>query len=113
MIRHKLPGACLLGFWLLITLLVLNRGPVYAEWVAIGSSESLGSYTVYVGPDTIRRNGNLVKVRTLTDYTTIQTVGDRSFLSSKAQNEFDCAAERQRELAVTWFSGNMGNGNGV
>jgi hypothetical protein len=81
--------------------------------VAIGYSESLGGYTVYVDPDTIRRKGDLVKVWALTDYTTIQTVADTSFLSSKAQNEFDCAEERQRELAVTWFSGNMGNGNGV
>jgi hypothetical protein len=108
-----LPLAYVLGFWALITLLVLNNGPAYAEWVAIGYSESLGGYTVYVDPDTIRRKGDLVKVWALTDYTTIQTVADTSFLSSKAQNEFDCAEERQRELAVTWFSGNMGNGNGV
>jgi hypothetical protein len=108
-----LPLAYVLGFGALITLLVLTSGPAYAEWVAIGYSESLGGYTVYVDPDTIRRNGDLVKVWALTDYTTIQTVADTSFLSSKAQNEFDCAEERQRELAVTWFSGNMGNGNGV
>jgi len=108
-----LPMAYVVGVGALVTLLVLNTKPVYAEWMAIGSSESLGGYTVYVDPETIRRNGDLVKVWALTDYTTIQTVADRSFLSSKAQNEFDCTEERQRELAVTWFSGNMGNGNGV
>jgi hypothetical protein len=108
-----LPLPCVLGFGALIALLVLNNGPAYAEWVAIGSSESLGGYTVYVDPDTIRRTGDLVKVWALTDYTTLQTVADRSFLSSMAQNEFDCTEDRQRELAVTWFSGNMGNGNGV
>ena len=110
---HRLPLASILGFWLLLTLLLLSNGPAYGEWVAIGSSESLGGYTVYVNADTIRRNGDLVKVWSLTDYTTIQTVAGRSFLSSKVQNEFDCADERQRERAVTWFSGNMGNGNGV
>jgi len=110
---HKLPLAYISGFWLLTTLLVLSSSPAYAEWVAIGYSESLGGYTVYVDPDTIRRKKDLVKVWALTDYTTLQTVADSSFLSSKAQNEFDCAEERQRELAVTWFSGNMGNGNGV
>jgi hypothetical protein len=110
---HTLPLAYVLGFGALITLRVLSSTPAYAEWVAIGYSESLGGYTVYVDPDTIRRNGDLVKVWALTDYSTIQTVADTSFLSSKAQNEFDCAEERQRELAVTWFSGNMGNGNGV
>ena len=106
----RLPLAYVSSF---ITFLVLSSGHAYAEWTAIGSSESLGGYTVYVDPGTIRRNGDLVKVWALTDYTTRQTVADRSFLSSKAQNEFDCAEERQRELAVTWFSGNMGNGNGV
>jgi hypothetical protein len=108
-----LPLAYVVGFGALITLLMLNTGPASAEWMAIGSSESLGGYTVYVDPDTIRRNGDLVKVWSLTDYTTLQTVADRSFLSSKAHIEFDCAEERQRELAMTWFSGKMGNGNGV
>ena len=108
-----MPLACVLGFETLIALQVLSSIPAYAEWMAIGSSESLGGYTVYVDPDTIRRNGDLVKVWALTDYKTIQTVADLSFSSSKAQNEFDCADESQRELAVTWSSGNMGNGNGV
>ncbi len=102
------------GFMAVIALLVLSSGLAYAEWVAIGYSENLGGYTVYVDPDTIRRKGDhQVKVWALTDYTTMQTVGGRSFLSSKAQNEFDCAKELQHELAVTWFSGNMGNGIGV
>ena len=109
----KLPLAYVSGFGALITLLVLSSVPAYAEWVAVGYSKSLGGYTVYVDPDTIRRKEDLVKVRVLTDYTTIQTVVDITFLSSKAHNEFDCAEERQREIAVTWFSGNMGNGNAV
>ena len=108
-----MPLAYVLGFETLIALQVLSSIPAYAEWVAIGYSESLGGYTVYVDPTTIRRKGDLVKVWALTDYTTMQTVADTSFLSSKAQNEFDCAEERQHELSVTWFSGNMGNGNGV
>jgi len=108
-----LPLAYVVGFGALITLLMLNTGPASAEWVAIGSSESLGGYTVYVDPDTIRRTGDLVKVWALTDYTSRQTVADRSFLSSKAHHQFDCTEERQRELAVTWFSSNMGKGNGV
>ena len=98
---------------LLITLLLLSSAPAYAEWVALVENNEVGM-TVYVDTDTIRRKGDhQVKVCALTDYTTMQTVGGRSFLSSKAQNEFDCAKELQHELAVTWFSGNMGNGIGV
>jgi surface-adhesin protein E len=109
----KPPKASFVGLGSLMMFLLLSSGPAYAEWVAIGSSESLGGYTVYVDPDTIRHKGDLVKVWALTDYTTIQTVADLSFLSSKAQNEFDCTEERQRELSVTWFSSNMGKGNGI
>ncbi len=109
----KMPRANLSACAALITLLVLSSGPAYAEWVVIGYSKSLGGYTLYVDPDTIRRKGDLVKVWALTDYSTIQTIAALSFLSSKAQNEFDCVEERQHELAVTWFSGQMGHGNGV
>jgi len=100
-------------FGVLIALQALSSVPAYGEWVAIGYSESLGGYTVYVDPTTIRRTGDLVKVWALTDYPTMQIVSGLSFLSSKSQNEFNCVEELQHELTVTWFSGNMGNGNGV
>ena len=98
---------------ILITLLVLSSGPAYAEWVAIGYSESLGGYTVYVDLDTIRRKGDLVKMWYLLDFETIQTVAGDSFLSSKSQHEYDCTEERDRILALTMFSGNMGSGKVV
>jgi hypothetical protein len=69
-IRHKLPLACLLVFWLLITLLVLNSSPAYAEWVWISFTKSEGGYDVYADPDTIRRKGDLVKMWVLYDYKT-------------------------------------------
>jgi hypothetical protein len=110
----KMPRANVSACAALITILVLSSVPVHTEWVTIGYSESLGGYTVYVDPDTIRRKGDhLVKVWALTDYTTVQTVAGRSFLSSKAQSEFDCGEEQHHELAVTWFSDHMGKGNGV
>jgi len=109
----KMPRVRFSACAALITILELSSVSAYAEWVSIGYSDSLGGYTVYVDPTTIRRKGDLVKVWALTDYTTMQTVVAHSFLSSKAQNEFDCAEERQHELSVTWFSGNMAKGNGV
>ncbi len=53
---------------LLITLLVLRHGPVYAEWVAVENNYLPGKQTVYVDPDTIRREGNLVTLWQLTDF---------------------------------------------
>jgi hypothetical protein len=66
--------------------------------------------TVYVDPVTIRRKGNLVTMWELYNYKTARTVGGDSFLSFKAQSEYDCAEERDRGLALTFFSDNMGRG---
>jgi hypothetical protein len=66
--------------------------------------------TVYFDPDTLRRKGDVVKWWELYDYKVTQTVSGNSFLSIKAQNEYDCAEERIRTLAMSEFSGNMGTG---
>lgn len=109
--RCLLHLACCLSFGLLLTLLLLSIGPVYAEWVQIGISES--GMTVYVDPDTIRRKGDLVKMWTLYDYKTIQTETGDPFLSSRGQHEYDCVEERVRVITFTTFSGNMGSGKAV
>ncbi|MBI3806300.1 MAG: hypothetical protein HY281_02115 [Nitrospirae bacterium] len=108
----KLSQACLLGFWFLITLLVLSSGPVSAGWVLTSGDDEAG-LTVYVDPDSIRRKGNLVKMWQLYDYKTVQTVAGDSLLSIKRYNEFDCTDKRTRMLAYTWFSGNMASGKVV
>ena len=97
---------------LLITLLALSRGPVYAEWVPVASNDERG-VTTYVDPDTIRLKGYLVKVWTLFDWKSIQAASGDSYLSSKEQIQFDCAEERVRLLAFSLFSDNMGSGNVV
>ena len=108
----KLLLAYLLGFWLLITLLVLSSGAVYAGWVLTSGDDEAG-LTVYVDPDSIRQKGNLAKMWQLYDYKTVQTVAGIGFLTVKEQWEFDCAEERRRVLALTEFSGNMGSGTVV
>ncbi|MEQ1847608.1 MAG: surface-adhesin E family protein [Nitrospira sp.] len=96
-----------------LTLLVLSSSSAYAEWVSVSSSESLGGYTAYLDPDTIRRKGHLVKEWELYDFKTIQTLAGKSHLSLKMQHEYDCTKERSRELSYTLFSGSMGKGNVV
>jgi hypothetical protein len=106
----KLPLASCSAFWLLITLLVLSSGPAYAEWVAVISSESSGGYTVYVDPDTIRHEEDGVEMWELYDHKTRGTKDGYSFLSFKKRNEYGCAEERLRTLAVIYYSGSMGSG---
>lgn len=101
-----------LGVWLMIMLLVLSSGPVYAAWMLTSGDDEAGM-TVYVDSDTIRRNGNLAKMWQLFDYKTVQRVAGDSLLSMKRFNEYDCAEARTRTLGYTWFSGHMGSGNVV
>ena len=102
---------------ILITLLVLSSGTAYAEWVSVGSD---GKLTIYVDPDTIRREGDIVELWELLDFKTIQVETGRahwkpriSYLSTMIQYDFDCALERTRARVQEWFSGNMGSDNMV
>lgn len=115
----KLPLVCFSGVWSLITLLFLSSVPAYAEWVAVEKNYLLpGLRTVYVDPDTIRREGNLVTVWQLIDFKWMQGnqgigplgFGPHRFLSTKTHKQFDCAETRLRLLAFTEFSGRMGTG---
>ena len=100
---------------LLITLFVLSSRTVYAEWLSVDGKIEEGPtpYTIYVDPDTIRRNGNLVELWVLMDFKTIQTETTPSHLSVKSQRELNCTGEHVRLLGLTAFSGHMGKGNAV
>jgi len=115
----KLPLACCLGLWSLVSFLLLSSGPVYAEWVALDKKyQSPGLQTVYFDPATIRREGDLVTIWQLTDYKWAQgNVGlgrflmDPSrFLSTKTHKQFDCAEKQFRLLAYSEFLSHMGTG---
>jgi len=110
--RRFLPLVYCSGVWSLITVLLLSVGPVYGEWVPVEkNNEVAGRMTVYVDPDTILREGNVVTMWQLINYKTMQ--GGRSpsrFSSTKIQKQFNCAEARTRLLKVTDFWGNMGTG---
>ena len=92
-------------FWLLITLLVVSTVPAYAGWMVIEKDYfSPGLWTIYVDPDSIRREGNLVKVRQLVNFKAMQ--GGRNptrFWSATTHKQFDCVEKRLRLLAFTEF----------
>jgi surface-adhesin protein E len=95
---------------LLIILLSLSCSPVFAEWVSVGGKVE-GGMGAYADPATMRREGDLVKMEVLFDFKTIQTKAGVSYLSAKAQMEYDCLEQRFEGHAVMYFSGNMGSGN--
>lgn len=89
-------------------LMVLSSGPALAEWVEVSFSQSNGGYSTYADPDSIRRKGSLVKIWELIDFKRVQTFGRTSYLSIKKQSEYECEEERERRLASTAHSENMG-----
>ena len=110
--RH-LPLNYFFGFCSLIILLLLGSGLAYVEWVSISLTKMEGGYDVYADPDTICRNGNLVKIWILYDYKTLQSATGVAHLSDSTQMEANCTEKLQRRLAYRWWSGNMGVGNVV
>src|SRR5215813_11482729 len=85
----QLPLAYCSGFGLLITLLLLSCGTASAEWVPVGGKveEGLTQYMVYLEPDTIRRNGDMVELSTLVDFKTTQTTPSPPHLSVRSRSE--------------------------
>lgn len=101
------------------TLLVLSGAPVSADWVAVEKDYlDPGIQTLYVDPDSIRREGNLVTVRQLTDYRWMQgnagfgrfMMGPHRFFSTQTLKQIDCERRRVRLLSFTEFSHHMGTG---
>jgi len=110
---HKPPRAYFPGIASLITLLFLSTVPAYAEWAAVEKDYLLpGLQTVYVDPDSIRREGNLVTMRQLINFKWMQgsARGPARFLSTETHKQFACAEKRLRLLAFTEFSHGMGTG---
>lgn len=112
-ICRRLAMAQLIGFWLLTALLFLRNAPAHAEWVAVEEDYLLpGLQTLYVDPNAILREGNLVTMRQLIDFKWMQgsARGPTRFLSTETHKQFDCAGNRLRLLAFTEFSHGMGTG---
>jgi hypothetical protein len=106
-----LPLTYFSSFMSLIALLLSSSGPAYAEWVALGESDS--GTTVYVDPDTRLPKGKLVKMWILYNFTRVRTVAGESYFSNKVQGEYDCAQARHRTLVDMRFSSTMGFGKVV
>ncbi len=88
-------------------LLLTFSSSAWAEWVAVGGNDR---YIFYVDPNTIRKNGSMVKMWNLFDHVNAQVdeSSGKTYFSMKAQVEYDCQDERTRTLAESYHSGKMG-----
>ena len=96
----------LMGLMLLVTAVSAS-----AEWTAAGDSDE---FIQYVDRATIRRNGNFVKMSSLTDFKTVQkSAAGKSYLSEKQQAEYDCKEKKKRYFGLALYAGKMGSGKAV
>jgi hypothetical protein len=98
-VPHALLAPGILELW--------NMVRVFAEWRLVDGHDRA---KVYVDPEAISRHGEWVSVWGMDNLQTAQARGLRKYLSTRAQEEHDCAKERFRLLALEYFSGNMGSG---
>lgn len=103
---------CRVSFCLMIMILMQLDRPVCAAWVALADQhQSHPLQTVYMDPDTLHRENNMVGISVLIDWKAMQ--GGRSptrFYSTTLTKQVDCAERRVRTLTATDFYGQMGTG---
>ena len=89
----------------LVALLITLPLPAFGEWKL---SELLadGSH-LYYDPSTIERKGNLARVWELADLPTLNKVGR---LSYRDLNEYDCSANRHRNIRSESYLTHMATG---
>jgi hypothetical protein len=94
----------------LIAFLLLNSESGYPEWQSIGRSQD--GKSIFVDPDSLHREGNLVELDYLFDFNTLQIREDGfpPFTSQKIQSEFDCGKELRRFISGTDYSSHMAKG---
>ena len=93
----------------LALMLAAFSGSAASEWVAVHDT---GDYIAYADPTTIRRDGNLVKMRDLIDLKDPRpSPYGNQHSSSTAHSEFDCQNVRMRTIDFSLHAGQMGNGN--
>lgn len=82
---------------------ILCSSSSFADWTFLGEfSGNLG----YADTSTIKRNGDIVQMWTMTDLTHIKN----DYLSIKIQYELDCNKNKTRMLSFIQHSENMGEG---
>ena len=97
-------------------MLVLVSGNAIAEWTQIDFNNDFhGGRIVYANLSSIRKNGDMVKLWTMDDFKTAQVNGinQKTYLSNKTLQEYDCKEARVRPLSTVYMSRNSGQGDVV
>ncbi len=97
---------------LILLMLLLFSANAWAEWTLLESASSEDGFDVYVETQSIRKDGDKVKMWSMYDYKKVK-VDVKSYLASVSHVEYDCKEETLRLLDLFWYTGNMGQGQPV
>jgi len=92
---------------LAMAFLASSSAGAFAEWRRTGESTAAVSYA---DPNTIVRTGSMSRMWTMSDYHELQTWSGYTFLSSKAEAEYDCAQPRWRIIVEYGYTGHKATG---
>lgn len=92
-----------------VAMLVLSSNAM-AGWEQVGENDD---ETHYIISSSIKKNGNMAKMWSLTDYKTPHSLDAGVYLSLKKYNEYDCKNNQYRMLSAVAIDGNMGKGHVV
>lgn len=95
-----------------LILLAMASGAAAAEWSKVTELEG-GS--VYADPASIRRDGDVVRMRSLYDLKAaiVSKANEKPYASQNLQGEYDCRKAQWRPLDFSWHSKHMGEGRMV
>ena len=65
---------------------------------------------LYIDPESIQKNGDYISAVSFQDFHKMQSHTDKSFLSAKFKNEYDCKNVMFRQVERMLFPENMANG---
>lgn len=95
---------------ILIMLLAMVSSNGMAEWVEVQASSN-DSVTAYINLANIRKAHSKVKMWSLFDQHTTDEIMGKPYMSIIFQDEYDCKANLSRNLSLSFYYGNMGDGD--
>ena len=93
-----------------LILLMLSASSAWADWQLLKETRE---YILYIDPETVQKNGNLVRAVSFQDFHKMQTLAEHAYLASKTLNEYDCAKKLFRQVEFSIFPENMGSGGAL
>lgn len=90
---------------LLIIFVMMLTGSAWAEWKYLAQN---ADFSVYIDPETIRKDGQLRRIWILHDAIKVDQYGAKS---RRLRHEYDCKNERYRFLTYTLHSELLAQGN--